>query len=234
MAKLRGGSNGEVDPEVQHERDKYRLLVTAGPEYDSSTHKIVKVNTEAPTIIENEFMVAKIVVRVKGFRGLPSSSPSTSTTYFADPMHSKDQYSLGFTFVPKQDIPSVDAVWGNDFDHSIKSKIPPGFNTAFRIVKEFIDPGLSCDAYADKPWLYGPSLSCWFALRVGEQVKEGEDFPSPGVMHEGADGTGQDLRDELGLPSDNEKRRKYFLDAKHRQSFVFEKGRVYGGVSLVS
>lgn len=35
-------------------------------------------------------------------------------------MHARDQYSLGFTFVPKQDIPSVDTVWGNDFDHPVR------------------------------------------------------------------------------------------------------------------
>lgn len=63
-------------------------------------------------------------------------------------------------------------------------------------------------------------------------VKDGQDFPSPGVMHEGADGTGRDIRDKLALPSDNEKRRKFFLEAKNRQSFVFEKGRTYSGVSL--
>lgn len=95
-------------------------LVNLGSAYDRSTHKIVKVNTETPTTIENDFMIAKIVVRVKGFRGLPSSSPSTSAEYFADPMHARDQYSLGFTFVPKQDIPSVDTVWGNDFDHPVR------------------------------------------------------------------------------------------------------------------
>lgn len=49
-------------------------------------------------------------------------------------------------------------------------------------------------------------------------------------MHEGADGSGREVRDKLGLPGDNEKRRKYFLDAKNRQSFVFEKGRLYSGV----
>jgi hypothetical protein len=48
-------------------------------------------------------------------------------------------------------------------------------------------------------------------------------------MTEGADGTGKDLREQLGLPENNEKRRKYFLDAKNRQSFVFEKGRCYQG-----
>jgi hypothetical protein len=97
-------------------------------------------------------------------------------------------------------------------------------------VKEFIDPGLQCDAYADEPWLYGPSLSCWFAFRIGEKVSEGEDFPEPGeenVTREGADGSGQEERDRLGLPENNEKRRKFFLNAKNRENFVFQKGRCY-------
>lgn len=115
-------------------------------------------------------------------------------------------------------------------DHPVRDRLPPGFNTAFKIVKEFIDPGLQCDAYADEPWLYGPSLSCWFAFRLGEKVEEGQDFPAPGeenVTREGADGSGQEERERLGLPENNEKRRKYFLDAKHREGFVFQKGRYY-------
>lgn len=115
-------------------------------------------------------------------------------------------------------------------DHPVRDRLPPGFNTAFKIVKEFIDPGLQCDAYADEPWLYGPSLSCWFAFRLGEKVEEGQDFPAPGeenVTREGADGSGQEERERLGLPENNEKRRKYFLDAKHREGFVFQKGRCY-------
>jgi hypothetical protein len=89
---------------------------------------------------------------------------------------------------------------------------------------------LSCDAYADEPWLYGPSLSCWFAFRLGEKVEEGEDFPAPGeeiVTREGADGSGQEERARLGLPENNEKRRKHFLDAKNREKFLFQKGRCY-------
>jgi hypothetical protein len=97
-------------------------------------------------------------------------------------------------------------------------------------VKEFIDPGLQCDAYAEEPWLYGPSLSCWFAFRIGENVEAGQDFPEPGeenVTREGADGSGQEERDRLGLPENNEKRRKFFLDAKNRENFIFQKGRCY-------
>lgn len=61
-------------------------------------------------------------------------------------------------------------------------------------------------------------------------MEEGQDFPAPGeenVTREGADGSGQEERERLGLPENNEKRRKYFLDAKHREGFVFQKGRCY-------
>ncbi|GIZ44909.1 hypothetical protein CKM354_000809300 [Cercospora kikuchii] len=210
------------------EAEKYKLLVTAGPSYDQTKHQTVKVNTNEATYVENEFLRAKICVRVRGFRGLPSASPSTSD-YFGNPIHEKDQYSLGFSFVPKQDLPSVDTVWGNDLDHPVRDRLPPGFNTAFRIVKEFIDPGLACDVYADEPWLYGPSLSCWFALRIGGEYEGDADFPAPGVLTDGADDSGQEIRDRLGLPENNEKRRKFFLNAENRKNFVFQKGRLYQG-----
>ncbi|QIW94787.1 hypothetical protein AMS68_000305 [Peltaster fructicola] len=208
--------------------DKYRLLVTAGPSYDTTKHQIVPVNGDEAITISNEYITAKVKVRVRGYRGLPSGSPA-SNVYFDDPVHEKDQYSLAFSFVPKQDIPSVDTVWGNDFDHPIRDRLPPGFNTAFKIVKEFIDPGLACDAYADEPWLYGPSLSCWFAFRIGDKVTT-DGFPAPDdqkVMRDGADGSGREVRQELGIPENNEKRRKFYLDAKNRKSLVFEKGRLY-------
>ncbi|KAM0700399.1 hypothetical protein Q7P35_012120 [Cladosporium inversicolor] len=217
------------DEAAAQEAEKYRLIVTAGPSYDKSTHKVVGVNTGEAVSFENEFVRAKVQVRIRGYRGLPGRCPPTSP-YFDDPWHAKDQYSVAFSFVPKQDLPSLDTIWGNDFDHPVRDRLPPGFNTAFKIVKEFIDPGLQCDAYADEPWLYGPSLSCWFAFRLGEKVEEGQDFPAPGeenVTREGADGSGQEERERLGLPENNEKRRKYFLDAKHREGFVFQKGRYY-------
>ncbi|KAK4623600.1 hypothetical protein CLAFUW4_05329 [Fulvia fulva] len=224
----RAAGRGGTDSVDSQEAEQYRLLVTAGPSYDLKQHKIIHVNTDTPTTIENEFLTVKINVRVRGFRGLPDTSPSTAS-YLEHPMHQKDQYSLGFSFVPKQDLPSVDTVWGNDLDHPIRDRIPPGFNTAFRIVKEFIDPGLSCDVYADEPWLYGPSLSCWFAFRIGDTYQEGQDFPAPGVLSDGSDGSGTAVRERLGIPDNNEKRRKFFLDAKNRESLVFEKGRLYQG-----
>jgi hypothetical protein len=212
--------------------DKYRLLVTAGPSYDVSTHKIVHVNTSEATYIENEFIRARVKVRIRGYKGLPSNSPSTSP-YFSDPMHERDQYSIAFSFVPKQDLPSQDVVWGNDFDHPVRDRLPPGVNTAFKIVKEFVDPGLEMDAYADEPWLYGPALSCWFAFRIGDSVSGDEhsipeNIEEKDVLREGADGEGDEIRKRLQLPENNEKRRRHFLKRSNREAFTFEKGRLYG------
>ncbi|KAK3658038.1 hypothetical protein LTR56_000754 [Elasticomyces elasticus] len=229
IQKATGGDGGDTADE--EEIEKYKLLVTAGPSYDQSQHETIKVNSNECVYVENEFLRAKVNVRCKGFkgRGLPSASPA-STPYFDDPVHEKDQYSIGISFVPKVNIPSLDTVWGNDFDHPVRNKLPPGFNTAFKIVKEFIDPGLSCDAYADEPWLYGPSLSCWFAFRIGDKIEQGADFPGPddhNAMKEGGDGSGQAIRSRLGIPENGDKRRKYFLDNKHRENFTFESGRLY-------
>jgi hypothetical protein len=65
-------------------------------------------------------------------RGSPKSSP-----YFDLPLHAKnkDTYSICFRFMLKQDINGDDLVFGNDFDHSIRDRLPPGFGTAFKIVK---------------------------------------------------------------------------------------------------
>jgi hypothetical protein len=254
LSKVTGGHMGSSgETATEEETSKYRLLVTAGSAYDLSTHKLVHVNTNTPTIISNAFLTAKISVRVKDYRGLPSSSPSSSP-YFDDPVHKHDLYSIAFSFVPKRDLPSADTVWGNDFDHPIRDRIPPGFNTAFRIVKEFIDPGLSCDAYADEPWLYGPSLSCWFGFHIGDVVPEAsagnnnnvssnssssnknqdeeETFPAPDETHpltEGSSGTGTSIRNALNLPPNNEKRRKHFLSPTNREAFTFERNRCYQG-----
>ena len=224
-----GGGGGPSDAATQQEADKYKLMVTAGPSYNQEEHRLVSVNADDAVYLENDFVRAKVKVRVREYRGLPSTSQYHSA-YFDDPIHEKDMYSVAFSFVPKQDLPSVDTVWGNDFDHPVRDRLPPGFNTAFRIVKEFIDPGLSCDAYADEPWLYGPSLSCWFAFRIGDTVRDDQDFPAPSeqpAMREGGDGSGKEVRQQLGLPENNEKRRKHFLSASNRETMTFEKGRVY-------
>ncbi|KAK5241495.1 hypothetical protein LTR16_009325, partial [Cryomyces antarcticus] len=175
----------------------YLLKVTAGPSYDPKTHEPVHVNTEKPIKISTPHIDANVRVRIQEYRGkwtvslpssattayfdlskntkadapstgLPRPSPTTSP-YFSQPPHTADRYSISFTFTPKTTLNGHDVVFGNDFDHPIRDRLPPGFGQAFKIAKWFIDPGLYGDVNADEPYLYGPLLSSINVLRVGEK-----------------------------------------------------------------
>lgn len=208
--------------------DKYILKVTAGPTYSESDQKVVAINSEKPFHISSDKLDASLTIRVQNYRGLPHGSPSTSP-YFSKAPHTHDLYSLGFSFTPKEDINGHDVVLGNDFDHPIRDKLPPGFGQAMKIVQWFIDPGLYGDAYADEPYLYGPMLSSVNTLRIGEkegekkEVKEGEVE----VVLEGADGDGKDVRKKAHVPDEAAARKKWFLNEQHLKDFTFEKGRTY-------
>lgn len=218
---------------------QYRLRVTAGPAYDASTHKVVPVNCPETLTFETDHIIITLAVRLKNFTGFPSTSPQTSS-YFEHDLHKGDQYSISFAFIPKEDIPGTDLMFGNDFDRPIRDRLPPGFNQALRIVKWWIDPGLEGDAYADKPYLYGPGLSSFNQLRICEKVvhdskpkdKEAWKVPNAASFHEiiveeGADGDGEEAREEAGIPDYAPGRKKHFLTRANLEAFTFEKGRLY-------
>lgn len=163
---------------------KYKLRVAAGPSYDPDTHQDVLVNSEKNLSIENEHGTINLCVRIQDYtgtsiiphigkpiskqafaEGLPSGSPRTSD-YFSHPNHTNDQYSIAFSFVPKRDIPGADLVFGNDFDHSVRDRLPPGTNYALKLVRWMVDPGIEGDLYSDKPYLYGAALSSWNYFRI--------------------------------------------------------------------
>ncbi len=184
--------------------------------------------------MESDIVTAWVKARIKGYNGLPRGSP-TESSYFDNSLHTSDRYSIGFSFVPKKDIPGTDMVMGFDYDHSIKHQLPPGFRYAMRIVTTFLDPGLYSDPYCDEPYVYGPALSSFFAFRIGEQTEKIStqeqlarlEKEADGVVEEGADGSGEVIREEKGMPTQWKKRRKHFLDAKALAGFTFEKGRMY-------
>ncbi|KAI9796745.1 MAG: hypothetical protein M1833_005985 [Piccolia ochrophora] len=209
--------------------DQFLLRVTAGPSYDPSTHQTLPVNSLNPIHIETSSTEILLNLRIKNYRGLPRGTPSTAP-YFSHPLHARDQYSISFSLLPKSDIPGTDLVFGNDFDRPIRDRLPPGFSSAFRIVKWIIDPGLDGDPYADEPWLYGPVLSSMNMLRVGEKKAEGLEGDrdrEPEVVEEGADGDGVEVREKSGMPAGPDARKKWFLEEAKRKSWTFEKGRVY-------
>ncbi|KAF2771117.1 DUF1769-domain-containing protein, partial [Teratosphaeria nubilosa] len=216
--------------------DKYVLKVTAGPTYEDQSP--IPINTEEPTRITSPKLTATLTVRIQNYRGLDKTGKTLSTAktspYFSQKPHEKDLYSLRFSFTPKEDINGHDLVFGNDFDHPIRDKLPPGFQQAFNIVKWFIDPGLYGDVHADEPYLYGPLLSSINVLRVGpkddreqERVEEVRANAETYVLEEGGDGDGVAARQEARVPGDAAARKKWFLTEAHQKAFTFEKGREY-------
>ncbi|KAH8650518.1 hypothetical protein BGZ60DRAFT_389160 [Tricladium varicosporioides] len=218
----------------------YILQVTAGSEYDITKHQIVPVNEPEPITIDSEHMSVDLNVRIQSYRGLPYTSPSTSP-YFDLPPHdkNKDQYSIAFRFTPKSSISANDLVFGNDFDHPIRDRLPPGFSTAFKIVKWVVDPGLDGDVYADKPYLYGPAASSVNVLFVGdkndeneevEKVEDDENWDEDAglVFEEGGEEEGVESRKEAGIPDTMAGRKKHFLSEENRNTWDWEEGRTYG------
>ncbi|KAK6077021.1 hypothetical protein SCUP515_05204 [Seiridium cupressi] len=221
--------------------DKYVMRVTAGSTYNVDHQEEVPVNSPNVTKISNEFMDVELNVRVQNYKGLPRNSPTTSA-YFSQPLHdyNKDQYSISFRFTPKKPskeasnsekeqpangISASDLQFGNDFDHPIRDRLPPGFNTAMGIVRWWIDPGLDGDAYADEPYLYGPALSSFNAIHVGE----GEHDPEKGGLwfEEGGDEAGLEARRAIGAPDVAKQRMKWALREDSKEKWVFEHGKTY-------
>ncbi|KAL0934705.1 F-box domain containing protein [Colletotrichum truncatum] len=214
--------------------DKYILRVTAGPNYDADSQVEVPVNKPQPIKISTELADIELNVRIQKYAGLPRQSPETSS-YFSTEPHAtnNDQYSISFRFTPKkpegatgEGISAADLQFGNDFDHPIRDRLPPGFNTAMNIVKWWIDPGLEGDAYADTPYLYGPALSSFNVVHAGagtyDEQKGGLWF------EEGGDDDGMEMREKIGAPTTSKERMKWALRKDSKEQWLFEYGKTYG------
>ncbi|KAI1314211.1 DUF1769-domain-containing protein [Xylaria venustula] len=126
---------------------------------------------------------------------------------------------------PVNGISGHDLQFGNDFDHPIRDRLPPGFSYAMNIVKWWIDPGLDGDPYADMPHLYGPGLSSFNCIHVGA----GEHDAEKGGLHfeEGGDEAGLEARRAIGAPSGPKERKKWALANDSKDNWVFEYGKTY-------
>ncbi|KAI0882351.1 DUF1769-domain-containing protein [Annulohypoxylon maeteangense] len=122
-------------------------------------------------------------------------------------------------------ISGEDLQFGNDFDHPIRDRLPPGFSYAMNIVKWWIDPGLEGDAYADQPYLYGSALSSFNAIHVGP----GEVNPEKGGLwfEEGGDEDGLKGRQDVGAPGTAKDRMKWALKPFNKSRWVFQYGNTY-------
>ncbi|KAH7140098.1 hypothetical protein B0J13DRAFT_61203 [Dactylonectria estremocensis] len=214
--------------------DNHILYITAGPGYDDDQHIQVPVNTAQPIRISSDLADIELNVRIQDYKGLPPNSPATSPYFSSEPhAYNQDQYSIAFRFTPKKPagedgagITATNLQFGNDFDHPIRDRLPPGFSTAMSIVRWWIDPGLEGDAYADKPFLYGPALSSFNTIYAGS----GEFDEAKGGLwfDEGGDEAGLKAREEAGAPETSKARMKWALRADSKENWVFKYGQTYG------
>lgn len=122
-------------------------------------------------------------------------------------------------------ISGGDLQFGNDFDHPIRDRLPPGFGTAMNIVRWWIDPGLEGDVYADCPYLYGPALSSFNAIHVGSGMFDEE---RGGLwVEEGGDDAGRISRSNVGAPDGSKERMKWALHAGNKERWVWKYGQTY-------
>ncbi|KAG8631831.1 hypothetical protein KVT40_000971 [Elsinoe batatas] len=170
----------KLDASGEDKTKNFRLRITAGPTYDKSLQRIVTVNSPEPHPVSDNVAVS---LRIRDYTGLPSASPATVPEYFDLPQHSKDTFSVAFAFTPPKDIPASNLYFGIDTGHNPVRKfgIPKSLiNTAFKIVKEFIDPSLSCDAGVDEPWVRGPVVAgATTTLCVGDRSGAASPTPPP-------------------------------------------------------
>lgn len=126
---------------------------------------------------------------------------------------------------PLNGISGADLQFGNDFDHPIRDRLPPGFSYAMNIVKWWIDPGLDGDVYADRPHLYGPALSSFNAIHAGP----GEHDPEKGGLYfeEGGDEDGLKERQALDAPETAKERMKWALKQANKDNWVFQYDKTY-------
>ncbi|KAL9061270.1 MAG: hypothetical protein Q9162_000144 [Coniocarpon cinnabarinum] len=205
----------------------YALLVTAGPFYDVSTHKLIPVNDPTETSIDSPKISCHLSVRIKNYRGLPLNSPSTCA-YFEKKPHTSDLYSIAFRFTLKdtgEELTADDLLFGNDFDEPIRDSLPWGTGTALKIVKSAIDPGIEGDPYADQPYLFGPLFSSINILNLSPPSSDPLD---PSDLHEGGAERGLALRQKHNIPSDVGGRRKYFLNEDNRRAFSLNSDEAKG------
>ncbi|THW26474.1 hypothetical protein D6D02_04286 [Aureobasidium pullulans] len=211
------GAQSDVDA---GNADKYFIQVAAATSYDDTKGKQITINGPPCEISKN----AKAAVRIKEYQGLPLGSPATSS-YFNDPAHSQDTYSIAVSWIPEEDIDADDLVWGIELINPIRDRIPGRFiTTAFNIVKGFVDSSLRCDPNADQPWLNGPVL-CSSAITFSIGSKGSCELPA--ILSEGSLKDDSAIRQKHNIPTTDSQRRKHFLDEHNRKDFVFEKGRCY-------
>ncbi|KAM0787459.1 hypothetical protein ACM66B_003537 [Microbotryomycetes sp. NB124-2] len=191
-----------------------RIRVQAGRDVDHL--EFVHVNGAGLKIDTPEFR-GQVAVRIKDYHGPsntddnPSSPPTDAWSTPTDTMsiQIEGEWLDGAT--------ADDVLWGNAWPKPIRDYLPWGTAAALKFVS-VVDPALTHDLYADKPWALSPFISTMNYISVDKaQQDDRAKLELPGKVTENLDAllppsAPQDVR------TDPWKRRQYFAKQENRQN----------------
>ncbi|KAI0198567.1 hypothetical protein F4808DRAFT_256642 [Astrocystis sublimbata] len=215
-------NNDFVDAEINVRVKDYRGL----PRNSPTTSPYFSLEPHATNDDQYSLAIRFTPKRPTGSQTKAASSGAAPAVPSEDNSNSKDNSTdADKSTLSENGISGHDLQFGNDFDHPIRDRLPPGFSYAMNIVKWWIDPGLDGDPYADMPYLYGPGLSSFNSIHVGA----GEHDPEKGGLFfdEGGDGAGLEARQAIGAPDDAKGRKKWALNTDSKDKWVFEYDKTY-------
>ncbi|GAA5939255.1 hypothetical protein JCM1841_002934 [Sporobolomyces salmonicolor] len=147
-----------------------RILCKAGPSLSSL--QPVAVN-ESALPISSDVWEGSVSVRLKDYRG-PKGHDGRKQP--KEPFEKQgDTWSIAFEGRWKQDTDVDEILFGNVWQKPIRDYLPYGTSAALRFVR-YVDPSLSCDLYADKPWALSPLFATLQSLSA---QKVPADAPLP-------------------------------------------------------
>ncbi|GAA6018505.1 hypothetical protein JCM11491_006427 [Sporobolomyces phaffii] len=173
----------------------------------------VAVN-ESPLSISSPNFEGNVFIRLKDFKGPKGQDGHAQPRNDAPFSGDKDTWSIAFEgrFTRDAEIEVDDILFGNTWEKPIKDYLPYGTAAALRFVK-YVDPTLTCDLYADKPWALSPLFSTLQFLSVKTDSPLSSSFvPSP--MPEDT----SSLVSDPSLVDTPAKRRSHFANETVRQS----------------
>ncbi|GAA6014003.1 hypothetical protein JCM10207_000202 [Rhodosporidiobolus poonsookiae] len=197
-----------------------RVLVRAGPSLSSLSP--LRVNDDALAISAPHFE-GSVAVRLRGYRGPADGSGGAPEPKEGEELEEEgESWSIAFEgrFGGEGKEVGVDEIlFGNVWQTPIRDYLPYGTSAALRFVK-YVDPSLSCDLYADKPWALSPLFATLQRLSV--RPSSSTDALPPFALKRGS--FPEDVAPILpsssssSPPADAAARRSFFARAENRTS----------------
>lgn len=154
---------------MKHIED-HQLCVKAGSNEEDL--QIAPVNDESkPLFIDSEHFQGYILIRMVNFNGVTSSShqnhaispiQNPASPYFKS---RNRRYSIMVQGRFKQSWNGNDIVFGGELQQRMAMPLPVGSSFIIKAAK-WLDPGIECDAYSEKPYMLSPLLCAMNAMNI--------------------------------------------------------------------